>query len=368
MIAILLAATLAVIMLVWVNRIVRRNGKPTGGAVAVCLLFTAFPWFCILYSLPLSAQGALLAFALPLASIPRRGPTVYRYTSFVVAIVLWGLAAGNTGWAERQYSMWRDENPFESLEGRVPEPKPMDGGAKFDDDRLKDLEDKLPERWVYPVNRTASLRTLHVHRVGLFLRAAGFGSARMMVVAPNPAHFAPEFVPSIPQADEYVPDLVSLGDETPADRLSMFGKMHTGAVLDFVNPDGWGYVKDRTQVAGFRSHRFGRSPEMIDRWAVTRVDLIGLLKHDKPAVYVSELLPRMDQLKDTATREVDSFEAEGLRAVRKGDDLFARGTDTAARMVGAIRSVTQCVECHGGQRGDLLGAFSYRLTTREVAK
>ncbi len=190
----------------------------------------------------------------------------------------------------------------------------------------------------------------------------------MIAPTPNPDHFAPEFVPSIPQADEYVPDLVSLGDETSADRLAGFGKMHTGVVLDFVNPNGWGYVKSRTQVAGFRPHRFGGSPEMIDRWAVTRVDLIGLLKHGKPAVYVSGLLPRMDKLKDAPTREVDPFEAEGLRAVRKGDDLFARGTDKDARMVGAIRSVKQCVECHGGQRGDLLGAFSYRLSKLEAVK
>ena len=30
-------------------------------------------------------------------------------------------------------------------------------------------------------------------------------------------------------------------------------------------------------------------------------------------------------------------------------------------MLGAIRSAKQCVQCHGGQRGDLLGAFSYTL-------
>ena len=31
------------------------------------------------------------------------------------------------------------------------------------------------------------------------------------------------------------------------------------------------------------------------------------------------------------------------------------------RMVGAIRSTTQCVSCHDCERGDLLGAFSYTL-------
>lgn len=29
--------------------------------------------------------------------------------------------------------------------------------------------------------------------------------------------------------------------------------------------------------------------------------------------------------------------------------------------LGAIRSIEQCTKCHGGKRGDLLGAFSYSL-------
>jgi hypothetical protein len=31
-------------------------------------------------------------------------------------------------------------------------------------------------------------------------------------------------------------------------------------------------------------------------------------------------------------------------------------------MLGAIRSTRQCLSCHGGNRGDLLGAFSYVFT------
>jgi hypothetical protein len=30
-------------------------------------------------------------------------------------------------------------------------------------------------------------------------------------------------------------------------------------------------------------------------------------------------------------------------------------------MLGAARSVSQCIKCHDGERGDLLGAFSYYL-------
>ncbi len=46
---------------------------------------------------------------------------------------------------------------------------------------------------------------------------------------------------------------------------------------------------------------------------------------------------------------------------RSGEDLFLRSTEAGVRMVGSLRAANQCVKCHDGQRGDLLGAFSYRL-------
>ncbi len=51
----------------------------------------------------------------------------------------------------------------------------------------------------------------------------------------------------------------------------------------------------------------------------------------------------------------------GLIALRHGEDLFASRDGNGLRMLGAIHSFKQCVACHGGERGDLLGAFSYSL-------
>jgi len=48
---------------------------------------------------------------------------------------------------------------------------------------------------------------------------------------------------------------------------------------------------------------------------------------------------------------------DGLAALRKGEDLYVRED----RMLGSIRSTKQCIACHGGERGVLLGAFSYTL-------
>jgi hypothetical protein len=362
-----IAAVFAVTMLLWVNVAVWKFRRP-GWAVPGCVLFSGLPVLCVFgaWSTPLLQQAILLFLALAVVYIPRRGPAIYHVASVLIALGVWLVPLWGAIAQDRRHTEWREDNPFESIADRVPEVRSSDGDRPTVGAAWSEMEYEIDRG--SPGSRRSSLWAIHQDRTYQFARAMGFGAVRMLGMKANPDHFAPEFVPSIPQADEYVPDLVSLGDETPADRVAGFGKMHSGVVLDFVNPNGWGYVKSRTQVAGFRPHRFGRSPEVIDRWAVTRVDLIGLLKHDKPAVYVSELLPRMDKLKDAPTREVDAFEAEGLRAVRKGDDLFARGTDKDARMVGAIRSVTQCVECHGGQRGDLLGAFSYRLTKLEAVK
>ena len=49
--------------------------------------------------------------------------------------------------------------------------------------------------------------------------------------------------------------------------------------------------------------------------------------------------------------------SDGLATLRKGEDLYVRED----RMLGSIRSTKQCIACHGGERGVLLGAFSYTL-------
>jgi hypothetical protein len=137
-------------------------------------------------------------------------------------------------------------------------------------------------------------------------------------------------------------------------------KLHRDGVVDFVNPGGFGFVKDRRHVAGFQEHHFSQVPK-TDEWKLQTLDLVGLVVHERPVVYVSDKLPRMDELKKAPTRALDGFEELGLAALAKGDDLFVRDVDDVRRMLGAVRSAKQCVGCHGGERGDLLGAFSYTL-------
>jgi hypothetical protein len=138
-------------------------------------------------------------------------------------------------------------------------------------------------------------------------------------------------------------------------------QLHDAGVLDFVNPLGFGYIKDRTHVAGFQKHGMTKVPAESTTWSVARLELVGVLVHEKPVVYMTANLPQMEEVQTAPRRSLDSFELEGLEALRGGEDLFYRGSEDKARMMGSIRAVKQCLECHGGSRGDLLGAFSYGL-------
>jgi hypothetical protein len=104
------------------------------------------------------------------------------------------------------------------------------------------------------------------------------------------------------------------------------------------------------------------------------LELVSLLKHDVPMVYVSDHLPRMDELEDAKTRSLSPFERKSLARLREGEDLSVDATVNRISMVGALRAAKQCTECHQVKRGELLGAFSYELerqpslVVRPVAK
>src|SRR5262249_42135855 len=127
------------------------------------------------------------------------------------------------------------------------------------------------------------------------------------------------------------------------------------------NPYGFGWIVDRQKVAGFRAHRFGMVPQAT-HWKVQAVELVGILMHERPVVYMSDELPRMDKLVKAPTRLLNTFELRGLEKLQQGDDMFIREIGERLYMLGAVRSVEQCIKCHSGERGDLLGAFSYSLT------
>ena len=143
---------------------------------------------------------------------------------------------------------------------------------------------------------------------------------------------------------------------------SELARVHVNGITDFAPPESFGLRRADGQVAGFQPHGLTQTPDRVELWRVERVDLVGLVLAPEPRVYVSEFLPRMDHLKHAAARPPDEFETAALAGLRSGKELVVSEAEGATvRAVGAIRSAQQCVDCHGGNRGDLLGAFSYTL-------
>lgn len=246
--------------------------------------------------------------------------------------------------------------------------------------------------------RSRAIESLHQSYVAQFVNSFGFGVQRM----PDPGQFPERYVdsnkaPSVPQprprptvdpatpegADPErttVPPIDALQHGPAVEHLSADGDdlaaLHLAGMLDFFNPNDFGYVKSVNEVAGFRPHHFKRLPDPTDlmeperaasNWSVERLELVGLLLHEEPVVYVSDNLPKMEPGIDMPTRQLDAFEREAFRRLEAGEELATLQTGNHLRVLGAIRAAKECLKCHQVNRGDLLGAFSYRLRREPLA-
>ena len=73
----------------------------------------------------------------------------------------------------------------------------------------------------------------------------------------------------------------------------------------------------------------------------------------------------MSMLDETQTRDLDSFEQSSLAKLYAGDDIVTSDSESKIRMLGSLRATKDCIACHDAKRGDLLGAFLYRLAKYE---
>jgi hypothetical protein len=250
--------------------------------------------------------------------------------------------------------------------------------------RLENFEKTLGQspRWDM---RRKTLEILHSNQAEEFVKRDGFGLSRM----PTPSLISLELppAPTIPFAvpkestnldTESKVVLPLTAKEFTADKrlpsLDALGTWHVNGEWNFLNPNGFGFMKDREHVSGFQSHQFRGLPKLAalmpnpqgaaeqkEQWLVTRLELVSLLKQKEPMVYVAKELPRMEELKKAKTRALSDFEAGALASLRDGEDVITDATTNHIRMVGALRATKQCLECHEVRRGDLLGAFSYDI-------
>jgi hypothetical protein len=359
-----ISLVLSVLLLLIANGIVWRARH--AGTMIACssVAFMLGPLFlmCILPAVAL--QALLLCGVVFVWRVSHRGRFFFLPLSCGATLVAYGISGMMVLQSEREYARLRARYPYESMEGRLPAPNPLHDGAPLlpaTAERLSRLEAEIPE---YTNSyREYQLRMLHEHTVELFINSPGFGIARMLHPSesgltvslrrePAPLQPGSRFTSMWSPGEWLQP---AAGDEAPLRRMLQ------ASILDFVNPRGFGYFKDRLHVAGFDSHRFREVPAPANRWKVQTLELVGLLLLDEPAAYVSDHLPWMDRLRGAPTRPLDRFERYALDALWRGEDLFITQGEEGVRMLGAVRSTKQCVNCHGGDGGDLLGAFSYTL-------
>jgi hypothetical protein len=354
-------------LLATVNYFMARRSYPVPFTIVFCLAFTIAP-ACIMLVLPAVALQALfLCILLLILVVPDRGRKLYRRLSWIATLVAYVIVSIPAVERRQEEAQLRQEYPFESIDQRLSPTGKLESSQPKNPEQLNHLEERV-EREMHSL-RSRQLRDLHERSVKEFVNSPGFGVSRgipMQVTAESLKHGLRDNV-AVPQPDYFMPftlPMGSLSDKLTDWNADKMGSLHEAGVLDFLNPNGFGYVKDR-KVAGFQSHGMSKVQDSVPPWQIARIDLVSLLVHEKPVAYVSSNLPKMDELRKVPTRPLDAFEAEGLQSLKNGEDLFVRGTDDKVRMVGSIRAAKQCIECHGGKRGDLLGAFSYGFRREE---
>ena len=124
-------------------------------------------------------------------------------------------------------------------------------------------------------------------------------------------------------------------------------------------PHGFGFIKDRWHVAGFESHGFSAVPGPAGQWEVRNIELVSLLLHDQPEVYLSDRLPGDEEnTRHAEHAPLDQFERFGLVRLERGEDLFisAVGGRTAdARRIRSPEAVRGLPPPeHGGPAGGVL--------------
>lgn len=249
--------------------------------------------------------------------------------------------------------------------------------------------DEIPYSSFYGQDdRREALRLVHDRWTGRFNQILGNGIFRMPFMRDWQNHLEDEAEPEkLYLPDEYTPaeqfeaDVMAalalmtqwkgpeFETETKADRQAEAG-VHSRSVLDFVNRPGWGYVRSRDEVAGFQSHRFRSRPvvldpttQQIDDWRITKLELVSLLKHKTPQVYQEESLPNLETMPsaEIPTRDLNSFERKALHFIQQGEDVVIDEQPDHIRMLGSLRAVGECLQCHDVPEKTLLGAFTYEL-------
>lgn len=361
------ALALSIILLVAANVVVQRTERPLLWVLVAGLAVTIVPQFLLFFFPPVMLLAALLVGAVAVwIYYFDREPRAYLPLSLAAAAIAFtvcGLRAGYT------VLSLRSEFPYVSMDERLPKRAPKEAPelSTTSAERLAVMERDVEHRGggrPEERQRLEELAQLREHPVKVFRSRPAFGVSWLSQLSESTLRDGLREDPPKAQPGRRVPLSWSAATlQRPLDdaerHCASLANMHRDVVVDFVNPPGFGYFHDRGHVAGFQEHRLSKIPDAPDPWVLQTVELVGLVRPEKPAVYVSDRLPRMDLLRQAETRGLDEFEVLGLNALQEGEDLFVRQAIDGRRALGAIRNGRQCQSCHEDNRGQLLGAFSY---------
>lgn len=207
-----------------------------------------------------------------------------------------------------------------------------------------------PAKRVFVRNDVPRMPTaFHAEYVEDFITMPGFGGGRMIVIPRTQSEWS-ELVPEsedgrtfealrtvgVPHAQ---PDVLSGG----------YDPVHESMKL----PDG--------SVRAVR--------EQV--WVVKDWQLMSVNAETGPAVYLIDTKGRHVLMrakvenfdgKTAPKRPPTEFETAALAKLRDGDDLVLQSSSKEMRVLGAVRARQDCLSCHKVEVGDLLGAFTYKLT------
>jgi hypothetical protein len=266
--------------------------------------------------------------------------------------------------SEQKEADARKELAFESLVERLPKGQPLPPTRALSSEAKKRWEILDQDLAAEQDHRAKLLKELHEKTRKFFVESPGAGPERRLLTPEEILMDDWQVAGVLDQPGELADFPLSPGE--PLSRVEPNGEFygtHQDGMLNFLYPRGFGYVKDRSHVAGFKSHGFrsGLTVHESWRWRVQHIQLVGILSHEKPVVYLTDKLPSMEQIRQGKTRTLDYFEEAALPALREGEDLFLASKGATVRMLGALRTTKTCQQCHDAEVGDLLGAFSYTL-------
>jgi hypothetical protein len=364
-----LIASLALIAsCLWAFRVERRAS--TFGLSFLGLIGAMF-----IASAPLAMHAIFNSIACAICALFRLRPKVASGLMCFAMAAAYGLFFWTSAGEFRRLYALLDKYPLKSLEPRLafekdsarnsPRISIPDSDSRMSATVRANLASFEEQRDVGQFSRRGlALYRLHELTYQQFAIATGFGNSRMGNMHPESVDLESHDPIQMPLAASSV----SL-QPTSAE----LDKLHLTANLDFVASERMGYVRNRKQVAGFEAHALTGLPDQWSpqdrppaRWQVNRLELVSLLRHETPQVYVANELPQMDELADVPYRSLNDFEKNALPMLECDEDVVVEQQPDRILMLGAVRAAADCLRCHEGNRGKLLGAFSYELTPMDV--